>query len=194
MTRHKSVEGSEEKGFTLIELVVALAIILIAALIGMPALLNAIRRSATEGGVRQATVELRAARFEAVKNSATVYVEADFANDQLVTWRETDITAGFSPADDEQLRRMPLPAKLDFWGPADPAAEGANATDPPSTPVMTFMPNGAIDEAGAFRFSDGLNFLEVEVAPRATAQVAMLKWNGTAWKRQGEDDKRWDWQ
>ena len=189
MTSHKSVA----KGFTLIELIVVLAIIVIAALIGMPALLNAIRRSSTEGGVRQATVELRAARFEAIKNSATVYVEADFANDQLVTWRETNLTPLLSP-DDEELRRMPLPTRLHYWGPADAAAEGPNATDPPSTPVMTFMPNGAIDEEGAFRFSDGLNFLEVRVAPRATARVTMLKWNGTQWRPQGENDERWEWQ
>lgn len=189
MTSHKSVA----KGFTLIELIVVLAIIVIAALIGMPALLNAIRRSATEGGVRQATMELRAARFEAIKNSATVYVEADFANDQLLTWRETNVTAGLSP-DDEQLRRMPLPTRLHFWGPADPGAEGPDATDPLSTPVMTFMPNGAIDAVGAYRFSDGLNFLEVRVEPRATARVTMLKWNGIKFLPQGENDERWEWQ
>jgi prepilin-type N-terminal cleavage/methylation domain-containing protein len=189
MTSHKSAE----RGFTVVELLVVLFIIGICALIGMPALLNAIRRSATEGGVRQATVELRAARFEAVKNSATVYVEADFANDQLLTWRETNVTAGLS-ADDEQLRRMPLPARLDFWGPADAGPEGPDATDPASTPVMTFMPNGAIDVEGALRFSDGLNFLEVRVAPRATARVTMRKYNGTDWRQQDENDERWKWQ
>ena len=207
MARHKSVRRSVagsvpksvQNGFTLIELVVVLAIIIIAALIGMPALLNAIRRSSTEGGVRLATVELRAARFEAIKNSSTVYVEADFVNDQLLTWRETNLTPGLSP-DDEQLRRMPLPNRLHFWGPADAAAEGPDATVPPSTPVMTFLPNGAldidiaVDDEAAYHFSDGLNFLEVRVFPRATAQVKMRKWNGTDWKEQGENDVRWEWQ
>ena len=201
MTSHKCVERSAagsarrfgEKGFTLIELIIVIVIVGIIAVLGMPALLNAIRRSSTEGGVRQAMVELRAARFEAVKNSATVYVEADFAKDQLLTWRETNVTPGLS-ADDEQLRRMPLPAKLYFWGPADAAAEGADATDPDSTPVITFLSSGAVDEEGAFRFSEGLNYLEVRVAPRATARVTMSKWNGTKFVQQGEDDKRWEWQ
>ncbi|HXT50259.1 MAG TPA: GspH/FimT family protein [Thermoanaerobaculia bacterium] len=181
-----------EKGFTLVELIIVLVIIGIAAVIGMPALLNAIRRAETEGGVRQATVELRAARLEAVKHSATVYVEADFAKDQLVTWRENNLTAGLS-ADDEQLRRMPLPAKLYFWGPGDAAAEGPDATFPASTPVLTFLPDGSIDEEAALRFGDGRNYLEVRVAPRATARVTMLKYNGTDWLKQGENDKRWTW-
>jgi prepilin-type N-terminal cleavage/methylation domain-containing protein len=183
-----------EAGFTLIELLVVLAIVVIAVLIGLPALQNMIHRAQIEGGVRQAAVELRAAKLEAVKKSATTYVEADFANDRLVTWRETGAD-GFTPATDEEVREMRLPSRVTFWGPADASPEGADATKPAGQLYLTFLSSGAAEDSGAFRFSDGHgNFLEVQVDPPATARVAIRKWDGTDWFQQGENGQRWEWQ
>jgi prepilin-type N-terminal cleavage/methylation domain-containing protein len=186
-----------DPGFTLVELAIVLAIIGVAVLIGMPALLNGIRRAEVEGGMRQAAVELRAARLEAIKKSATVYVEADMATDAIVTWRETGVTPGFNPADpgaDQELRRLKLPSRLDFWGPADATAEGPDATEPASTPLLTFLPSGSAEDTGAFRFGDGRgNFLEVRVDPPATARITMRKWDGAAFRQQDEGGQRWTW-
>lgn len=181
----------------MIEMLVVLAILGFALVIGIPAMLNMIRRAQVEGALRQAGNEFRAARLEAVKKSSDIYVEADFASDKLVTWRETSApTDGFTPLTDEKLREMPLPKGIWFWGPADPTAEGADATDPDSTPVFIFLSSGAAKQIGGVRLADGRgNFLEVHVEPKATARVALRKWNATTslWWQQDENNERWTW-
>ena len=196
MTRHPWAKTA--RGFTLIELIIALAILAFAMVLGMPALNNMIRRTRVEAALRQAGSEFRVARMEAVKRTSTVYLQADFADDRLVTWRETSTPSdGFTPLTDERLRDMTLPKEIFFWGPADPAAEGADATDPPSTPVFTFLPSGAAKQIGGVRLADNRgNFLEVHVEPPATARVALRKWNTSAlaWRQQDEAGERWTWQ
>ena len=101
------------RGFTLIEMIIVLAIMIIVMAIGFPALQNMIYRSKVEGTVREAAVLMRAARLDAIKRSNTFYVQADFTGNQVVVWRETGTTSGFS-ADDEQIHALKLPAGLDF--------------------------------------------------------------------------------
>jgi len=188
---------SRASGFSLIELVIVMAIIGLAAFLGYPAFLNMLHRARVEGAVRQAGNEFRAARLEAVKRSSRIYVQADFGTDRLVTWREASTPADevLQPLVDERLREMALPKGVSFWGPADAAAEGPAATDPASTPVFTFLSNGAAKEIGGFRMADERgNFLEVHVDPPATARVALRKYNGTSFVQQDENGQRWTWQ
>ena len=196
--RPQSRRGRAAGGFTLLELVVMLALAGILVLIGYPALMNTIRRARVEGAVRSAAMEARAARLEAIKRSVQTYVEADFTNDRIAVWRESGITDGFSPADDVLVRELDLPAKVDFWGPADGTPEGPDATwNLPAEHYITFESSGAAESAGAIRFADERgNFLEVRVDPPATARVSMRKWDAAAaaWKAAGEDGKQWDWQ
>jgi prepilin-type N-terminal cleavage/methylation domain-containing protein len=181
-------------GFTLLELIVVLAIIMIGVLIGLPALQNMLQRTKIDAALRESAMEFRAARLEAVKQSATIFVEADFTNDKLVTWQETG-SDGFTPATDRQLREFKLPKGFYFWGQGDPGAEGPAATDNlPALHQFTFLPSGAAKDVGGVRFSDGMgNFFEVHVEPKATARVTLRKWDGAAWKQQGEGGQRWTW-
>ena len=184
------------EGFTLLESIVMLALLGLLVVMGFPALLNTIHRAKVETTVREAAMELRAARLEAVKRSVPTYVEADLTNDRLVVWRESGDTLGFSD-DDELVRQLGLPEGLHFWGPADGAPEGPDATfGLPAENYLTFEANGAADFVGAIRFGDGRdNFLELRVDPPATARVTTRKWDGATnrWLERGEGGKQWSW-
>ncbi len=181
-------------GFTLLEVIVVTAILMIAAMIGLPAFFNAMRRAKVETWVTQVAAEARAARLEAVKGSVRVYLQADLPGRRVVVFRETEVTPGFDAATDEQVREIVLPQQgLAFWGPGDVGPAGPEATSQLSSDRhLTFFPDGTTDAAGEIRFGDGQgNFLAVKVGPIATGRVQILKWDqtSTTWRPRSE----WKW-
>ena len=69
------------QGFTLLELLVTLAVIGVLGLIGYPALMNMLHRAKHESNAREFANIMRTARLDAIKFSRNVYVMVDFAND-----------------------------------------------------------------------------------------------------------------
>jgi prepilin-type N-terminal cleavage/methylation domain-containing protein len=195
MTKART-SGASDQGFTLIEAIIVLALIMIAALIGFPALQNMIHRSKVEGAVTQIAMTARAARLDAIKESVQFYVQADFANDRVVVYRETNTPGtGFDPATDEEVRSVLLPSLLSFWGPADAAPEGGDATyGLPADEHITMRPDGSADVAGGIRFGDAKgNYLEMRIDPPAAARVQIRKWDGMDWRTKGQGGKAWKW-
>lgn len=170
------------------------AILMIVAMIGLPAFFNALRRATVETWVTQVAAEARAARLDAVKGSVRIYLQADLAGRRVVLFRETEVTPGFDVDTDEQVREIALPPRgLEFWGPHDVGPAGPDATSNlPSDRHLTFRPDGTTDVAGAIRFGDGRgNFLALSVGPIATGRVQILKWDQTSasWLPKSE----WKW-
>lgn len=181
-------------GFTLLEVIVVTAILMIAAMIGLPAFLNAMHRAKVETWVTQVAAEARAARLDAVKGSVRVYLQADLPGRRVVLFRENEVTPGFDAATDEQVREIALPQQgLAFWGPGDVGPAGPDAISGLSADGhLTFRPDGTTDRAGAIRFGDGQgNFLALSVGPIATGRVQILKWDqeSAAWRPKSE----WKW-
>jgi type II secretory pathway pseudopilin PulG len=190
-------------GFTLLEVLIILALIAIMVAIGVPSLQRYVYQGRIEGIARQTAMLMNRARMEAVRRGVPVVVRADYDSDQIIAFTDVNDSAGvpgsnlaYDPgagtatgAADYEFARLTLPSKVWFWGanPAgspDPSPEGANAVEgftaqPTLTPnAAVFKANGSIAEQGAFRFGDGRgNFLEVRVAPTATARVRILKFN-----------------
>lgn len=190
---------SARSGFTLIELLIALAVISVLVLIGYPALMNTLRRARMETIVREAAMELRVARIEAIKRNSRTYLQVDFANDRIVLFREADNNEVLS-AGDEELRGLTLPANISFWGPADGAPEGPDAvvSSPaaalPAAKYLTFTPAGAAEYVAAIRIADDRgNFIEARVEPKATARVSLRKWDGADWLAQRDGGTPWTW-
>jgi prepilin-type N-terminal cleavage/methylation domain-containing protein len=188
-------------GFTLLELLVVLALIGVAVLFGFPAIQNMIQRSKLEGAARQTASLMQRARLESVKLGTPVTVLADLPADRVLLF--TDLNAdGVRNGTDRSLigdAGYQLPAFIDFWGPPDPAPDGASAvdgfTETATAGWAIFDPDGSAREAGAFRFGDVKgNFLEVRVDPPATARVEVQKHvSGTVWQARAEGDKAWEW-
>jgi prepilin-type N-terminal cleavage/methylation domain-containing protein len=187
-------------GFTLVELVVVMAIIAIMTTFGFPAIQNAIHRSKLEGAARTTATMMRNARFEAIKQSVPVVVLVDTTLNDVVAFIDNNAD-GVQDTDERQLGRLILPSGIRFSDPGGDFYNGFAYTSPPGTTCVTattacalFVSDGSVTSAGAFRIADRReNYLEVRVAPPATARIQLLKHDGSEFRYQGEQGDVWQW-
>lgn len=198
------------RGFTLIEVLVTLAVLSIALSLGIPALARMIARSQLEGAARELAVLSQRARLEAVKRRVQTVVEVDPVTGTAFAFADIDGPDAGDPPDlvfnpvagelrfttDYRIGRLDPRTNVEIAGPgAEPPVDGFTAA--PGGPVAVFLPTGAADRAGAFRLTDtgGKNHLEVRVAPAGTGRVAVRKWDRelTAWHVQQEGGRPWTW-
>jgi prepilin-type N-terminal cleavage/methylation domain-containing protein len=112
--------GRPQRGYSLVELLVVVAIIGVFSLISVPALLNYTRMAAMRSGLRQFTTDLRAGRMRAIPTGNAITVNV-YRGTEPPTERAS-YTVG-------TMRRQ-LDKNLYF--------------DTPSMTGFTFMPNGSV--------------------------------------------------
>ena len=200
MTRNRS--RRQAAGFTIVELLVVVAIAGMLLGIAVPALVRQIGRSQLIAAARETAVLMQRARMEAIRHSVPVIVAPDPDGRVLTAWVNSARDANELFTD---LRSTPPPAScgsarcaravIVMRGFADAAVYGADsevlvhctAVAAPSRQFVgslpiaaaVFMPNGSVLVEGAYRFSEetARNFLEVRVAPRGTARIVVRKYN-----------------
>lgn len=197
-----------QRGFTLIELFVVLAVVVVVMALGIPAIQNLIIRSKSEGYSREASVLMQRARLEAIKMNREGVVHLDPAGRQLVAFIDTDRDGTFNPdpgapyrSADYELGRLDLPSNVGFRAPdGQPVVEGLTTVEVASGDVQAavFQPDGSVADVGAFRIGDLRdNFLEVRVEPAATGRVQVRKWQVDAWlgtvDPSDENYEPWKW-
>jgi len=198
---------TRSEGFTLVEALIVLAVLMIALLILMPALQNMMVRSKLEGVARETAQFIHFARLEAIKQSVPAVVRVDGASGEVSAFVDVDGPTSNDPPDgiynpvagdppgqtDYQLGRSTIPYGVSQSAPSGQmAVDGLTAIG--SERVVQILVDGSADSVGAYRFGDERgNFLEVRVEPRATARVTVRKWDGTAWWSRGEGGHPWQW-
>lgn len=194
------------RGFSLIEMLVVLALAAILMFFSVPALLTTIRQSRLRGVAQETTVLIRQARLDAIKTSSQAVVRivppspADpIGRIEAFSDRNSD---GKLEAGEPVLGRVELPNRVffkDAAGNTDKASvEGFsdNAESSALPNIARFQSNGAIDKLGAYRFADDSdNYLEVRVEPAATARVEVRKWNEARndYFANGANGEAWSW-
>ncbi|MEO8276932.1 MAG: prepilin-type N-terminal cleavage/methylation domain-containing protein [Thermoanaerobaculia bacterium] len=189
-----------ESGFTLMEMIVVVAVIGILVLITVPSFLGMLNRFKLTGTTREVAALMQAARLESIKMSRTAQVNYDATSNTFFSFVDLDGDGTFSDGDKLLAGRVIIPRKVDFWGPGDGGPLGANAIegwdDAPVHGGPIYSSDGSVDRAGAFRFRDASgNFLEVRVEVPATGRIVLRKWfeADSAFFLNGESGHKWTW-
>jgi prepilin-type N-terminal cleavage/methylation domain-containing protein len=187
---------SPTPGFSLLEALVAMAIIAVLAGFGVPALLQMLVRSKLQGSAREIAVQLGSSRVSAMRLGRPVVVQPRFDSLTMVSFVDDDEDLIWD-AGEKELSTLSLPGAGGNRGiflmgpdrivgtPEDPAQaiegltvlEAATPGDPEPR-MAVFQPDGSIRAPGGIRIGDGknpANVFEVRIEPAATARVEILK-------------------
>ena len=186
--------GRGLRGFTLIEMLVVMALMLALVAIGIPSLLTALHQSKMRGMVQEISVALRLARIDAIKTSSQgiVQIVPSTAPDKPTVVRafsDRDFD-GRLGANEKVVASFVLPTGVTF-----DSAQGFSA-DPDGGPNMAiFQGGGSILKDGAFLISDPYgNQMEVRVLkPKATARIEVRKFENGAYVANGTNGQAWTW-
>lgn len=197
MNAHRS-----SRGFTLIEILIIMGIMMALAAFSLPELFAAINRSRLEGTARQTATLMRAARLDAIKESCYGVVMIDTTNRRVLAFLDRDSDGAYEPTNtppEKLIGMVDLPPRVNF---TDEAGNvdllSVDGFVNPDTPValadkqVMYQSDGSVLAIGAFHFADDKgNVLEVKVEPKTTGKVEVLKHQDGFYIANGEGGKAW---
>jgi prepilin-type N-terminal cleavage/methylation domain-containing protein len=201
--------GRSPSGFTLIEMLVVMALLIILILFAVPTLQTVMRQGKLRGIANETATLMRRARLEAIKRSCPSIVrmfDVDGTNPLRMEGFPDCDRDGVLDADKPTLGSFPLPSGVHFLAPPDLRGKDSVAGFSPdpaggAANVAIFQPDGSIQAIGGFRFGDDNgNFLEVWVDPAATARTEVHKCRlctnadlRADWYASGDGGEVWEW-
>lgn len=194
----RATASPSESGFSLIELMVLLGVVGIVLAIGVPKLLDFVVRSRTESFIRDSTILMQRARFEAIKLNRQGMVYVDGAQRRLVGFVDRDNDRALGAAD-MRVGSVSFPNELSQGGPPSDSAATLGFTDVGGEKWVVFRSDGTAVDAGAYRFVDLRgNYLEVRIDRPATGRIGIRKWQNGKWlpppaPESGQTWEAWEW-
>ncbi len=193
-------------GFSLVELLVVLALIGILALIGMPWMLGTLHRAKLVATAREASTLMQGRSARGDQAGRAHHGALRRHRRRLLPSSPISRSPGTVVFETVLVPNSPLQRKVLLWAPTEGAPEGANsivdwdeaADCVDAQPGPIFDSDGSANCAGAFRFTDQRgNFLETRVLFPATGKIVIRKWFGgnvdTDWYENGQAGKKWTW-
>ncbi|GMU65764.1 MAG: hypothetical protein AMXMBFR36_20380 [Acidobacteriota bacterium] len=200
-----------EAGFSLIELLIVIALIAGMALWGVPAFLNTLSRVRVTSAARELATLMQVGRLEAIKRSGH---NGNIGNEvAALTYDEASRSFSLMVDDDPDGAWLPelqiggiytLPKSVTVEAPGGDAEDAVDGWD--EVPEVgdrwegpIFLSDGSVRSAGAFRLFDSRgNYLEVRIEFPATGKISIQKWFGggdpdTNWFENGEATRKWQW-
>ena len=207
-----------EEGFSLIELIVVVALIGILALWGVPTFLATLQRTRLVGAAKEVAVLIQVARLEAIKKAgvngdpnnwvtAVQYLPAvagsrgtfrilidESPDSPTPIWNPVTRASGIYTLPTGITLRAPTQAEdgtdaIFGWD------DTAGAPDQFAGPI--FRGDGSVTRAGAFRLANARDqHLEVQVEFPATGKISIQKFFGPAatdWFENHEGNRTWEW-
>ncbi|HWM93560.1 MAG TPA: GspH/FimT family pseudopilin [Thermoanaerobaculia bacterium] len=174
------IERSRSGGFTLVEVLVAMSVMMILMLIVGPPLAKFLQRSKLTGAVQQTASLMRLARIHAIKRSSwtAVRIQPAATPPHATAFVDMDRDRQFDSGE-PVLGTVLLERGITFLAP-----DG----------FAVFQENGGLESSGDFRFTDAKgNEMEVRVEQAATGKIGICKYeNGVCIKR-GQGGEVWTW-
>ena len=195
--------GARRGGFTLLEMLVVVALIGVLALVVFPSIIEIIMRSQTRNFARTSESFVNFARLRAIRGGRPVSVifesRPDGSGEQFTTISAV-VDTDEDGVGDFRINQDVLPRTVKLIAPAGQEVivglellEGSTL-DPRLTQV-TFNTDGSVAQTGAVRFGDVRgNFFELAIGPsRAVGRVVVRKWDGLGWWARGDGPHDWQW-
>ena len=173
-------------GFTLIEILIVLAVGGIVLALLLPNFYNMIQRMKLQGAAQQTATLLRLARLEAVKRAAITAVQIDTAAGTVTAFVDSNNNKAMDSG--ETLlgqTRISTGVKFDTV---------SGFTSPPTPAVAVFLSNGSVSAVGAFGFIGARgDQLQAHVLTKTSGRVQIEKLESGSWVANGQGGKAWKW-
>lgn len=191
MVLKRPVSDARQRGFTLIEALVALALVGVLVVVFVPMGRQALVRAELEGAARRAAVLVQQSRIEAIRRGIPVAVRADVTTGEAESFSDADDDQQFDA--DDRLHQMKLSTRLSWTAPPSQAVlEGF--PDGEGRPMVVFEPDGSLRQEAFLRLGDDRgNYLELRIELPGTPRTKIRKWDGASWALPGEGGRAWEW-
>ncbi len=195
----RTTTRNPSSGFTLLELLVTFAILMVLVLLTAPALTRFLQRTKLVTIAEQTAVTMRLARVHAIKRATPTVVRLLPAAvpPTVITFVDTDRDSR-QDADEPTFASVQLNKGVTFGTSVGFSVDPAGASLPP---IAVFREDGSVapptldtDPDGSFRFIDVKgNEMEVCVLMAATGRITIRKLEGSTWITAGEGGVQWTW-